>query len=466
MQSRPVPPSPNTRFLAWLLIYALLIAYASTVIGPSGLHFVQLDVAEAWRDFRIRAFAWVNVGSDQRADWMGNLTMYVPFGFLLAGSLWPRRVGALNPLSVLTTGCAALALALAFVLAVKFAQVFFPPRTVILNYVVAQGIGAAVGIVAFGLSRGRMRLEVWRGAVDPREGLRLVLILYSCAVFVFILMPLDFALGRDELLVQFGRLPDAIVNMPGADQPPVVRAALLVAGALATAPLGLLLVLGPRGPNRSIGLATARGFVWMAILWGLSTLLVSGAPALASVALRTAGIALGAWAMHWLLRQDADWLLYRLRFLSAWATLPYLVLLLAVNGLFSLDWRTPIEALQSIYPLGLLPLFDYYIVSKAAAARNIVAHAVMYAPIGLFAWLNGARPTLASASALLLALIVEASRYLRPGLEGDVNAVAVAGVAAFLTAVAMPGVWWMVKGVLRSQPNPASRDCSSARTFT
>ena len=134
------------------------------------------------------------------------------------------------------------------------------------------------------------------------------------------------------------------------------------------------------------------------------------------------------------------------------------MLLLAVNGLFPLDWRTPIEALQSIYPLGLLPLFDYYIVSKAAAARNIVAHAVMYAPSGRFAWLNGARPTLASASALLLALIVEASRYLRPCLEGDVNAVAVAGVAAFLTAVAIPGVWWMVKGVPRSQPSPASRD--------
>jgi len=276
--------------------------------------------------------------------------------------------------------------------------------------------------------------------------------LYCSALFVFILMPLDFALGRDELMAQFNRLPDVIVNLPGADRPPVVQAALLVASAIATVPFGMLLVLGPRGRNRSPGVANARGLVWMAVLWVLSTLLLSGAPSLMSLALRTVGIAFGAWRMRWLLRQDADRLLHRLRSLSAWAALPYLVLLLAVNGLLSLDWRTPTEAVQSINALGLLPLFDYYIASKAAAAKNIVAHAVMYAPIGLFFWLNGARATRASACASLLALMVEAGRYMRPGLEGDVNAVLVAGVAAFLTARAIPSVWWMLKGIARPHP--------------
>jgi len=36
---------------------------------------------------------------------------------------------------------------------------------------------------------------------------------------------------------------------------------------------------------------------------------------------------------------------------------------------------------------------------------------------------------------------------MRPGLEGDVNAVAVAGAAAFITARAMPAIWRMVAGV-------------------
>ena len=57
-----------------------------------------------------------------------------------------------------------------------------------------------------------------------------------------------------------------------------------------------------------------------------------------------------------------------------------------------------------------------------------------------------------AATALLLALIVEASRYMRPGLEGDVNAVMVAGIAAYLTAHTMPRIWWMLKCIARPHP--------------
>lgn len=447
MNIRAAAPSPNTQYLAWLLFYALLIVYASTVVGPSGLNFVPLDITEAWQDFKIRAFTWVIVGSDQRSDLMGNLIMFVPFGFLMAGSLSQRRDIVPNPFAVFIEGCAALALALAFVLAVKFAQLFFPPRTVMLNYVVSQCIGSVGGIIAFHFWRGLIMRYVWRGPSEPRERIRLILNLYACALFMFVLMPLDFAFSRADLLVQFNRLPGVIVGLHDASRPPVVHASLLVAGGISTIPFGMLMVLGPRERNRSLGMANARGFFWMAVLWTLSLLVISGMPSLLTLAMRTVGIVLGSWGIRWLLRQDVYWLRYRLSSLSVWAAMPYLLLLLAVNGLFSLDWSTPNEAVQSINALGLLPLFNYYIVSKATMAKNIVSHAVMYAPIGLFFWLNDLRATTASACALLLALMVEAARYMRLGLQGDVNAVAVAGVAAFLTARALPIVWGLLKGV-------------------
>lgn len=442
--------SPGARFVPWLLACALLIAYSSTVIGPDGPRFVPLDATLAWREFTTRAFTWVRLGSDQRADWMGNLLMLVPFGFVLAGSLWPRGERGRSRFAVGFAAGTALALALVFVLALKFAQVLFPPRTVMLNYIVAQGIGAAVGIAAFGLARAHATRLGSRRRGDPRERARIVLALYCAALFVFILMPLDFALGGADLRAQLARLPGVLVAVPAADRPPVVQAALLAAATAATVPFGMLLVLGPRGRDRSTGAATARGFGWMALLWLASTLVLSGAPALLALALRTAGVALGALAMRWLLRQDADRLLHELRRVSGWAVLPYLVLLVAVNGLVSLDWHTPAEAWRALYPLGLWPLFDYYIVSKAAAARNIVAHALMYAPIGVLVWLGGRRAGAAGWTAVVLAFVVEALRYLRPGLEGDVNAVAVAGLAALLAARAMPGVWWMLDGVARS----------------
>lgn len=445
-----VATTRRRRFLPWALVCALLIAYSSTVVGPTGLNFVPLDPAGAWREFLARALTWVSLGSDQRADWVGNLLLYVPFGFLLAGVTAPGPDADRSRLAAIGAACVAFMLALAFVLAVKFAQLFFPPRTVMLNYVVAQGVGAAIGILAFALARARTGRPLWRGLGSPRENLRLALGLYAAAMVVFVLMPLDFALGTEDLRVQLARLPDIVSAVPGAGRPLPVRAALLVAGAVAMAPLGVLLVLGPGGRNRSTAVATAWGFGAMLLLLALAALLVSGTPALVSVPIRTAGIAAGAWSLRWFQRQDIDRLLFTLRRLSVWAIAPYLLLLLAVNGLLSTQWQTPAEAAEAIYLLGLLPLFDYYIVSKAAAAANIVAHAVMYAPIGVFVWLNGARQATAAVAALLLALAVEAGRYLRPGLEGDVNAVAVAALAAWLTARAMPAFWRLIKDVARA----------------
>lgn len=437
----------NPRFLGWLMLCALLMVYSSTVVGPSGPNFVPLDADTAWREFRLRAFTWVSLGSDQRADWMGNLMMGVPFGFLLAGTLWPRDRMAAGRAPAAWAAGAAAGLALLFVLAVKFAQLYFPPRTVMLNYVVAQGVGAAIGIALLTVWRNRAPRTPRLHLPQPGELLRLALAAYSIAWLVFVLMPLDFALNRADLLAIGQRLPEMIAAVPGANRPPVVRAALLVAGSLAAAPLGMWLVLGPQGRLRPVGVAVAQGLAAMVALLLLSMLVISASPSLISVPLRTLGVAIGAAAMHRLWRQDPERMLQRWRTMTVWAVMPYFALLLAVNGLLSLDWRTPAEAARASNPLGLLPLYDYYIVSKNTAAANIVAHAVMYAPIGFLVWLQFGRASTAAAIAVPLALVVEAARYLRPGLEGDINAIAVAGLAAYWTTRSMPSVWRLVRSV-------------------
>jgi hypothetical protein len=49
----------------------------------------------------------------------------------------------------------------------------------------------------------------------------------------------------------------------------------------------------------------------------------------------------------------------------------------------------------------------------------------------------------------VLALCVETARYLRPGLEGDINAVAVGSSGAWLAAKVMPSVWAMLETLVR-----------------
>ncbi len=170
-----------------------------------------------------------------------------------------------------------------------------------------------------------------------------------------------------------------------------MRLALSFASIAATAPIGAMLTLTGRGRvyvGRSVGASAWMGLLGMLCVYAATTMVMSGAASLPGVGFRTAGIALGAWFMHWLTRQDPDRVRYDLGELVPWAVPVYLVLLLAVNGLLSLTWSTEGP------PLGghpLLPLYNYYIVSKAQAAKDIAGHLAMYAPVGIMIWLRSTR---------------------------------------------------------------------------
>lgn len=446
-------PSRGT-FIAGAILFALVVAYGSTALTIQGFNFVPADPARMVQEFARRMGGWVSHGSDQQADWMGNLTMMVPMGFLLAGSFAPRarRFGAAAALG-------AFVVCLALILAVKYAQLFFPPRTVTLNYVVAQAAGALVGIVLF--PAWQAQLAWLRARQDSGlDGLALLLRLYMLALFIFMLMPLDFAFQPQDLAAQIRRLPEVATSFPGQGRGRLLQALLVAASIAALVPVGMLATLrrfDRHVVERPVGLATLVGFAWILPVFLASLLVMGAAPSLATLACRAMGIVLGAWLIHWLARQDMVRIRWRLAQLVPWAVVPYLALLVAANGLLSTDWLGPDEAWAAARPKGLMPLYNYYIVSKAEAARNIVAHAVMYAPIGAMVWLARGGPVTAGVLAALVAFCVETARYFRPELQGEVNTVVVAAVAAWLTAALMPSLWWMLASIGHVRPAPAPR---------
>jgi VanZ family protein len=433
-------------------LYALLIVYASTVIGPTGLNFVPMDPAEALT--RLLAVHIVDNGSDQRADWVGNMMMLVPLGFLLAGAFSRRpsggRVGLTPAGAVL-----ALLIAFAFIVAVKYAQLFFPPRTVTLNYIIAQSSGAVIGVGLFGL------LGPTLGGLgqpdQPLKSLRLLLWLYAGALVIFLLEPLDFALNAEDLASRFDALPATITAISGEGRPPFVRAAILMASVLAFVPVGMLLTLrGGDRPRvgRSAAEAAALGLCCTALIYALTALTLSGSPTLIAVPMRTAGVALGAMGMHALTRWDAAAIRRVLVRLTPLAIPAYLAALAVVNGLASRHWTTPEAGFAGIGPRNLIPLYNYYIVSKAQAASSLAAHALMYAPVGVFAWLlvRGGGRGVAAVAGLLLAAVIEGGRLLRPGLQPDINAIPLAALSAWVAAAIMPDLWRMLEAIARPRP--------------
>ena len=435
------------QFALGSLLLILAIAYGGTVVGPAGLNFVPIPAGEAWQRFVAQITTWVPHGSDQRSDWMGNLLMLVPLGYALTGSVSPRGRSLLAPV-------VALLLSVAVILGVKYAQIFFPPRTVTLNYAAAQTLGAAAGIMLFRLTHGSVWSAMRGMGGTAIANLRVMLMVYTVALLLFMLMPLDFALDAADLAVVLDRLPSVLTNVTGDGRPIAVRAALIAGGTLALVPVGMLLtIIRDRGRlfvGRGTAAAMGIGFVLMAAVLALNCMVLSGAPSLVAVFYRTIGIGIGAALLRAVVRRSAPALRRSLKRTMYWLVLPYLALLLVVNGLISAEWRTPEEAIDSLYWLGLLPGFDYYIVSKAEAARNIVAHAIMYAPVGVAIWLvapPGEGRGIAFFLGGTLSLMIELARYLRPGLEGDINAVAVGALSAWMAARMMGPLWRMIESV-------------------
>ena len=117
--------------------YLLFVVYGSLV--PLDYHPHPPDAA--WRDFLETRYLKLGVGS--RADWVANILLYIPLAYLLCagvvagvGSAVARFIGV----AAVFAFCAAVALS------VEFTQLFFPPRTVSLNDIVAEFVGAQKGL--------------------------------------------------------------------------------------------------------------------------------------------------------------------------------------------------------------------------------------------------------------------------------------------------------------------------------
>jgi hypothetical protein len=435
----PVTPTfSRGRCLRWACAYALAIIYVSVVLGPNGVNFVPRDPAAAWQ--ALLATPYVATGSDQRPDWMANLVMLVPLGFLAMGAVWPR---AGWPRRVAAAGTAFLA-CLIFVVAVKYAQLFFPPRTVSLNYILAQSLGSLIGVALFCWSRrhlAALRANLMGGGNRP---LVVLCSLYALAYLGFLLFPFDFALSSEDLRERAQALPHLLLSFPGAALPGGLRLLSPAAEAAATIPIGVLLALTRRA--WPLGRIALTGLLIMSAASAVEMLLLDATPTLAGLGFRTAGTVAGGLLARRLAGGDPRVLRDRLAGLVPWLAAPYAIAVLYLKGLLAPGWRTIPEAMAALDPLGRLPFYHDYIVSKAHAAQSLAFELMCFGPVGLMVALRrgGGRGAawLAAAGALAFSLTVELGRWLKPGLQPDFSnpIVAVLGavLAMRLTALVLP----------------------------
>ncbi len=406
---------------SWILFaYVLFVVYGSLV----PLDFHALPRATAWDAFQhIRMY---QLGIASRADWISNGVLYVPVGFLTAHFLIQKHSRTRQVLLMMLAGVFSVALAFG----VEFAQVFFPPRTVSLNDLLAESIGSVVGIFLAAKYSGWFGRLVQAGFVGTTKFATYLLEAYLVGYIAFSLFPYDLLLSAAELSQKLHGDNWGWLLASGDGKGVVLRALKLFSETFLTLPFGLF--LGSRSATRSP--PYTRAIVVGALLGGslevAQFFTASGVSEGLSVLTRIAGVSLGL--ALW--RYRSGWSPERLALLLRRFSLPlgaiYLLMLLQVNGWFSHKWTGFDHAMSRLGDLHFIPFYYHYFTTEAKALFSLASVALMYAPIGLFCWSNRNSPRGALLLALATAAVVETGKLFLKGLHPDPSNLIVGALAA------------------------------------
>ena len=460
MTSQATPASKHTRTLGLAtLAYAVFVVYGSLV--PLDFHYRPLLVA--WDAFLQTPYLHLDVGS--RADWVANILLYIPLGFFATGWLAAASRSRGVAASFVVFGLCVLV-----AVGVEFTQLFFPPRTVSLNDIVAEIIGSALGI-AIWLSAGQRVMRLWAEVQQggPASGGALI-ILYTMAYLCFALFPFDFLVSRAELaakLADSARFALFVTQSCGAAFHCSAKLALEV---LTVVPLGVFLgmVMSPAS-KPGLGRAFGWGILLGIVIEGLQVFLASGISQGASIITRGMGMALGLAAYRFFRK---EWLVqYRPQIKAAMllAVPLYLLLLVAMNGFFSSRLESRWIATAKLHEVHFLPFYYHYFTSETQAMYSLLLHTAAYAPIGLIVWIfrdgQGGRTSLwiSAVTAAFAAFAMESLKLFLNGRKPDPTDVLIAGAAAAMAYYAATRLTrW--SGADRVKPEAPSREIPPSRS--
>lgn len=413
--------------LAWLL-WCVFIAYGS---------LLPFELRPAPPEGALLAFLhmpWLKIGLGGRLDWLANLLLYVPAGFLGTLALQQRvppwdhgRSSAPSVLSTLTV----LLLCGVLALSVEFAQIYVTPRTVSLNDVVAELTGAAIGCAAalmFGPYVMRLLASAGAGAggsTRHNAWLKLYLLAYLGLSF----FPFDVSAARAVFEQKMASGHAGWWWAPYQQSRPATAALKLLLEAALTLPFGVALAAAPR--RLSWQRAGLWGLVLGAAIETVQLFLLSATSQGASVVSRAVGmVAGGAMAPH-LPTFSTGMTRARLRAATGVLTVPWLMVVAYLGGwgrseVSISNWEERTEGLS------FLPFYYHYYVGEAQALTSVLQGIASYAWVGIGIALCWPRAGAAWAAvvATMVSTGIEASKLLLVGQRPDPTNVLVAATAA------------------------------------
>ena len=424
------PISTNRHHTFWIFTaYLLFVVYGSLL----PFEYREYTLAQAIEQFA--GIGYLDLGVVSRADWMANIVLYIPLAYLCcAWILGMRAVSTGRYLALLLV----FAICLGVAVAVEFTQIFFAPRTVSLNDLLAETLGTLGGIGLWAFGRGRIMQLRDAFAVGGHQSVVAAIAAYGMVYVALSLFPYDFLISARELAWKLESGSQGWLISGGCSD--WVRCVARLAGdMIAIAPLGVLIRLA--FPHLSLRRIFSAGLALGLALEGLQFMLASGTSQGLSVVLRGIGLVGGAMIGELLKRMGPAPVARFIWRATPFIALPYLLLLAAVAGWFSGPWLSPGEALARLTELRVMPFYYHYFSTEPAAMASLLANAAMYAPIGglLWArqasgvWVTSRGSKTAALWAVALALPIELGKLLVASKHPDFTNLLIAACAAAFT---------------------------------
>jgi VanZ family protein len=203
-----------TRYIFYAAaLYSLFVIYGSLV----PLHYRYIALNDALNQFK--NIRYLNLGIGSLADWVANILLMVPLAFLwfLLLTKNARLPAKIFLFIFVWLACFLLAMA------IEFTQLFFPPRTVSINDIIAEGLGSFIGCITGWFFGYRLIawIQQWYLEADINSWDRYLQI-YLFGLFLYAVLPLDLTLSPVEIyhkwnegrvtLLPFGNLKTSFVE--------------------------------------------------------------------------------------------------------------------------------------------------------------------------------------------------------------------------------------------------------------
>lgn len=377
---------------------------------------------------------WLNLGMESRGDWVANILLYIPLAFLLSGSASRFKSAAIRGLATFLALCFCLSLAIA----IEFTQLFFPPRTVSLNDLIAEMLGTGLGILIW-LSLGRYFLSLYqRLSVGGFASVNAAIIFYVLSYLALSFFPFDFVTSLDELELKLASSGDAVIMSQAACDEDVIRCWVkLLVESLVLLPLGMLLAMQPFRPHKVLS-AALTGLLLGLIIETVQLFLVSGVAQGISIFIRSIGMAAGSLLWQWANTQHFDDWRKRLKPLVLLSMPFYIALIAVINGFTQGTWLSLEQAMTKLAQTHFLPLYYFYYTSETTALISLLSNIGTYLPIGLAYWIwsltaantKQAHWSVVGLSATVLATVIETGKLFLVDKHPDPTDVLIAFIAA------------------------------------